>query len=554
MDIQNLRWWGWGTLDREYSLEDLGDFWPSLQKWLGLSDETIEHATPPVSLEDISLRPSRLDDPVLASLRALLGEQAVHTDGKSYRDLVRIRAGHIPNPPDAVAYPVDQRQICSLLAWAAERDITIIPFGGGSSVVGGVESPEEDERPALTLDLANLDRVLCVDPVSRVARIQAGTTGPEVESQLNAQSFTLGHFPQSFEFSTLGGWIAARSTGQNSVGYGKIEDMTQAVRVVTPSGVVETRDVPATAAGPGLLHLLVGSEGAYGVITEATMRIHPMPEVQDCRGMLFRNLEDGIAACRDLVQSVDLHPVIVRLSDAPETMSYTVLNHEHRGLRGLADTLLQRYLKIQGYDWTSGNTLMLLGFAGKAKQVARQWDRASEICGDHQGFSLGRAVGQSWMHDRYIAPYLRDTLLDRGVMADILETATTWSNLMHLYESMATALRGAIPVAGGGPGYVMMHISHACEQGASLCATFLGRQVNDPDPLAKQAQWQAIKQTTTDAILAAGGTLTHHHGVGRDHAPWLEEEVGLVSVQGLEAFKHTFDPAGIMNPGVLLTS
>jgi alkyldihydroxyacetonephosphate synthase len=298
--------------------------------------------------------------------------------------------------------------------------------------------------------------------------------------------------------------------------------------------------------------MLVGSEGTCGVITEATMRIHPLSAVQDYRGIFFRNLEDGIAACRDLVQSADLRPSILRLSDAPETVSYAVLNHEHRGLRRLTDTFLQRYLKAQGYDSDSGNTFMLLGFDGGAKQVARQWDRALEMCGDHQGCSLGQAIGQSWVHERYVQPYLRDTLLDHGVMVDTLETATGWSNLMHLYESMATVMRGAIPVSGGGPGYVMTHISHAHKHGASLCATFLGRQVDDPDPLAKQAQWQAIKQTTTDAILAAGGTLTHHHGIGRDHTPWIEKEVGSLGVQVLEALKRTLDPTGIMNPGVLL--
>ncbi len=562
MDIQNLRWWGWGTVDQGYSLEGCTAFWPALREWLKLPDEAIERQTPPVSLEEIALRSPRLDDPVLASLRALLGEQGVRTDklarvehayGKSYRDLIRIRAGHIPNPPDAVVYPADQRQICSLLAWAAERDIVVIPFGGGSSVIGGVEPPGDDERPAVTLDLANLDRVLCVDPVSRTARIQAGATGPEVESQLNAEGFTMGHFPQSFEFSTLGGWIATRAAGQKSVGYGKIEDMTQAVRVLTPSGVIETKDTPATAAGPSLLHMLVGSGGAYGVITEATMRIHPLPAAQDYRGVLFRSLEHGVAACRDLMQSSDLRPSIVRLSDVPETAAYTVLNHEQYGLRRLTNGLLEQYLRVQGYDLTSGGALMLLGFDGQAKWVAQQWDRALEICGDHQGRSLGRAAGQSWVRDRYAQPYLRDVLLDRGVMVGALETATTWSKLMPLYESMVTAMRGVISVTGGGPGYVMTHISHAYEHGASLYSTLLCRQVGDPDPLAKQEQWQAIKQATTDAILAAGGTLTHHHGVGRDHVPWLDKEIGSLGVQGLEALKQTFDPTGIMNSGVLLT-
>jgi alkyldihydroxyacetonephosphate synthase len=560
MDIQNLRWWGWGCVDRGYSLDGRAAFWPALREWLRLPDEVIERETSPVSLEEIALRSPRLDDPVLVSLHKLVGEQAVHTDklirvehayGKSYCDLVRIRAGYIPNPPDAVVYPVDQRQICSLLAWAAERDVVVIPFGGGSTVLRGVEPPDDD-RPVITLDMANLDRVRCVDPVSRTARIQAGATGPEVEAQLNAQGFTLGHFPQSFEFSTLGGWIATRSAGQNSAGYGKIEDLTQAVRAVTPAGVIETKDTPASAAGPGVLQLLIGSEGAFGVITEATMRIHPLPEAQDYQGVLFRSLEDGVAAYRELMQSVDLRPSIVRLSDAAETAAYAVLSHEHQGLRGLADGLLESYLKVQGYNLTSGSALMVLGFDGESEWVAQQWDRASEVCSDHRGRTLGRAVGRSWVRDRYAHPYLRDTLLDHGIMVDTLETATTWSNLMRLYEAMVTAMRGAISVTNGGLGHVMTHISHAGEHGASLCATFLGRQVDDPDPLARQAQWQAVKQATTDAILAAAGALTHHYGVGRDHTPWLREELGPLGVESIEALKQTFDPSGIMNPGVLL--
>ena len=561
MDVPNLRWWGWGTLDQGYSLEGRSAFWPMLQEWLKLPDEAVEHETLPVSLDEISLRPSRLDDPMLSSLRRLLGDGAVRIDkqarvehayGKSYRDLVRIRAGRVPNPPDTVVYPADQGQVVSLLAWAADRDVVVVPFGGGSTVLGGVE-PVPGERPVVTLDLARLDRVLSVDATSRTARIQAGATGPEIEAQLNAQGFTLGHFPQSFEFSALGGWIATRSAGQNSIGYGKIEALTQAVRVVAPVGIVETKDTPATAAGPSLLQLLIGSEGAYGVITEATMRVQPLPTVQDYRGILFHNLEDGVAAFRDLMQSADLHPAIIRLSDGPETAAQAAMSHEHHGLRRLADRLIGRYLNAQEYDLAAGSVLMLLGFDGDTQWTARQWRMALAICGDHRGLSLGRAVGRSWVRDRYALPYLRDTLLGHGVMVDTLETATTWSNLMPLYEAMVSAMRGAITATDGGPGYVMTHISHAYEHGASLYSTFLGRQVPDPDPLVRQAQWQAVKRATTDAILAAGGTLTHHHGIGRDHIPWLEEEVGQVGVRALRVLKSTFDPTGILNPGILLS-
>ncbi|MBC7251414.1 MAG: FAD-binding oxidoreductase [Anaerolineae bacterium] len=562
MDVLNLRWWGWGTLDQSYPLEGRTAFWPTLQAWLEIPEEWIAHETPPIPLEDISLRPPRLNPRQFSALHKLLSENAVRTDqrariehayGKAYRDLVRLRAGHVPYPPDVVVYPDDEAQIASLLAWAADNDVAVIPFGGGSSVLGGVEPPADD-RLIITLDLARLDRVLSVDTTSRTARIQAGATGPELEAQLNAQGFTLGHFPQSFEFSTLGGWIATRSAGQNSIGYGKIEHMTQAVRVITPIGILETKDTPATAAGPSLLQLLLGSEGTYGVITEATMRIHPLPQAQDYRGILFHSLEDSVAAFRDLMQHRQLHPAIIRLSDAPETAAYAVMGHEHHGLRRLADTLLERYLKMRGYDLTTGSTLMLLGFEGDTPWVARQWNVALEICADYGGLSLGQTVGRSWRRERYAQPYLRDTLLGHGIMVDTLETATTWSNLLNLYTAMVQAMKKSITENGGGPGYVMTHVSHAYAQGASLYSTFLGRQVADPDPLAKQAQWQAVKRATTDAILAAGGTLTHHHGIGRDHAPWLEEEIGPGGMQVLRALKSTLDPAGIMNPGILLQS
>ena len=555
MDIPNLRWWGWGTLDRSYPLENRPRFWPTLRAWLKLPDELTER--PPVSLEEIDLRPSRLDDPVLHSLRKLLGEGAVRLDkrtrvehacGKAYRDLVRVRAGLIPNPPDAVVYPADEGEIAALLAWAADREIAIIPFGGGSTVLGAVE-PEPGDRPAISLDLARLDRVVGLDRESRLARIQAGATGPEVEAQLNEQGFTLGHFPQSFEFSTLGGWIATRSAGQTSTGYGKIEDMTQAVRLVTPAGIVETRNTPAAATGPSLLHTLIGSEGAYGVITEATMRIRPRPQVQDYRGFLFRSLEEGVAALRDLMQH-GLRPTIARLSDPEETAGFAAMAHEHSGLRALLDRAMETYLARKGHSLTGGSCFLLLGYEGEVKRVSGLWRQAATLCRDYDGLPLGRAAGESWKRERFLQPYLRDTLLSVGVMVDTLETATTWSNLPRLYNEMKAAIQAGIQNADGGPGYVMIHISHIYEWGASLYATFLGRQAVGQEV----EQWWAVKQTATEAILAAGGVLSHHHGIGRDHAGWLEEEVGPVGIAVFQALKDSFDPVGIMNPGVLIGS
>lgn len=553
MDIPNLRWWGWGTLDRTYPLENRPRFWPMLKAWLGLPDDPIER--PPVSLEEIALRPSRLDDPMLASLQRLFSEDVVRLDhrarvehacGKAYRDLVRVRSGVVPNPPDAVIYPEDEAQVVKVLAWAADRDVAIIPFGGGSTVLGAVE-PEPGDRPTLTLDMARMDRLVALDKTSWTARIQAGATGPEVEAQLNRHGFTLGHFPQSFEFSTLGGWIATRAAGQTSTGYGKIEHMTQALRLITPAGIIETRDTPATATGPGLLEALIGSEGAYGVIIEATMRVRPYPEVQDYRGFLFHTLEEGIRALRDLMQS-GFPPTIARLSDAPETAGFAMMTHKHSGLRALLDQGIEGYLARKGHSLTGGSCFLLLGYDGEAQRVRRLWREANTLCQDHGGLALGRAAGESWRRERFAHPYLRDILLGVGVMVDTLETATSWSNLTRLYEEMTGAIRAAIMTTGGGPGHVMTHISHIYEWGASLYTTFLGRQV-----LGQEIeQWWEVKRAATEAILAAGGTLSHHHGIGRDHAPWLEEEVGPVGIAILQALKQSLDPAGIMNPGVLI--
>ncbi|MCS7282741.1 MAG: FAD-binding oxidoreductase [Anaerolineae bacterium] len=553
MDLPNLRWWGWGTLDRTFPLEGRPHFWPTLKEWLGLPEELTER--PPVPLEAVRLRPSRLDDPVLASLRRLLGEDTVRLDlrarvehafGKAYRDLVRARAGMFPNPPDAVVYPADEGQVAALISWAVDREILLIPFGGGSTVLGAVEPPEDD-RPAITVDLARMDQLRWLDRVSHLACIQAGATGPEVEAQLNAQGFTLGHFPQSFEFSTLGGWIATRAAGQTSTGYGKIEDMTQAVRMVTPVGVVETRNTPATATGPRLLDLFVGSEGTLGIITEAVMRVRPLPEVQDYRGFLFRRLEDGIAALRDLMQAGP-RPTIARLSDAPETAAFAALAHTHSGLRALLDRVAEWYLGRKGLTPGDEACFLLLGYDGPAREVRALWRRATAVCRDHGGFPLGRRFGESWKRERFVHPYLRDTLLGVGVMVDTLETATTWSNLMHLYEVMTGAVRAALCETDGGPGYVMTHISHIYPWGGSLYTTFLGRQAVG----AEIEQWWTVKRAATEAILAAGGTLSHHHGIGRDHASYLDGEIGPVGLRALRAIKDALDPMGVMNPGVLL--
>ncbi len=562
MDLPNLRWWGWGTLDQAYPLETRPDFWPALQRVLELPREAVECEAAPVPIEAIALRPSRLDGPVLASLQRLLGEGAVRLDaqariehayGKSYRDLVRLRAGYVPDPPDAVVYPADQGQVVALLAWAAEREIAVVPFGGGSSLSGGVE-PTPGDHLTVTADLARLGQVLFVDTASRRVRAQAGITGPRLEAALAARGFTAGHFPQSFEFSTLGGWVATRGVGYLATGYGPIERMVCALRLVTPVGIVETRDGSASAtAGASLLHLIVGSTGVYGVITEAELMIRPRPAVQDARGILFDELGAGIAACQALVQSSELQPVLVELNDAGEASIYALASDRRHGLHRLGDVLQGNHRKATRPN-LDNSALLLLGFEGDSRAVARQWNVASQICSDHGGVSLGRAVAQEWARDRYLRPYLRDALIGRGVLVDRLDTFASWADLPRLYEAMVSTMRGAVSASGGGPGHVMVHVTHMSERGATLCATFLGCQVADPDPLVKAAQAQSVKQATVDAVLAAGGTLTRAPGFGPNgRSLWPADDLSLLGLKALRAVKDALDPSGIMNPAHLLT-
>ncbi len=547
----SLRWWGWGTLDRFYDLSHRPNFWALVEEQLGVSGEIV---SPPIQIDAIALPDSRLSAQDQFDLRRIFGDEGVrldrlsrilHTYGKSYRDLIRIRRGDIACPPNAIVYPTDESQIAELFVLATKKRWQIIPFGGGSSVTGGVEAGDV-QPPAIALDLGRLNHVLTIDKTSHTATAQCGILGPDLEAALNAAGFTLGHFPQSFEFSALGGWIATRSAGQTSVGYGKIEDMIERVRVVTPRGTMDIKPLPASATGPDLLQLFVGSEGAFGVIIEATVRVRPLPEARDYRGILFHTFEDGVAAIRELMQrDATAGIVMARLSDSNETGASLALSRAPSTRRArLRMQAGQWLIRRRGYDLAS-SCLLVLGIEGEEDRVKDIKKAALDVCKSHGGTNLGRSVGRSWLRERFALPYLRDDLLDRGIMIDTLETATTWSNLLSLYSALNRALDDAIAATGSKP-FVMTHVSHAYRDGASLYSTFLGAQQSD-----SIAQWWSIKHAATEAILANGGALSHHHGIGRDHARWLSREHGEMGVEALRALKATFDPDGLLNRGVL---
>ncbi|MGQ9573325.1 MAG: FAD-binding oxidoreductase [Dehalococcoidia bacterium] len=535
------KWWGWGEEHGTFPLPDPERFWAFVRSTLGELgvSRRIE------SLAEISLPPSRLEGKTLDALRAAAGaaslttdsaDRAVHSLGQSYRDLLRIRRGEIPHPTDAVVYPETEEQVTALLDVAAERGIAVIPFGGGTSVVGGVEPT--GGKPTVTLDLGRMNRLLRLDPLSATATLEAGILGPSLEAQLNAHRFTLGHFPQSFEHSSLGGWIATRSAGQNSTLYGKIEHRLESLRMVFPGGIVTTPAVPAAAAGPDLSQIIAGSEGVLGVITQATVRLAPLPTHSDYRGYLFPAFQAGVEAIRDLMQS-GLKPAIARLSDEPETEANLTMRAPPRGLRAAAERLYLALRKAR----LEGASLMIVGFEGSEDQVRSDWRRAQHILRRHQGVPLGRSPGRAWKRSRFELPYLRDVLLDHAIMVDTLETATTWDRYLALY----VAVRDTMTRAMNGRGLVMAHLSHAYSDGASVYYTFLARQMEGRE----LEQWQQVKTAATETIVAAGGALSHHHAIGSDHRPWMPRYLGAGGLRALHVLKQTFDPQDIMNPGKL---
>jgi alkyldihydroxyacetonephosphate synthase len=541
MDGPRMRWWGWGVDGHDAPL-------PAAAVAL-LRDEL--HVEPahhtPVSLNAVDIPEPTLPAAVRARLTEVVGAgnlrddhltRLTHSAGRSYPDLVRLRSGRGLAPPDAVVLPGTREEVARVLEACADSGVAVVPFGGGTSVTGGVEPLRGPFAAAVTVDLARLRGLLELDERSQLATFGAGTLGPEVERLLGARGLTLGHFPQSFEFSTVGGWAATRSAGQASTGYGRMDGLVVDLRAATPAGELVTRRVPASAAGPNLRELLLGSEGVLGIITDVTVRVRPRPEQQRFEAWSLPRFADGSEALRELEQA-GAAPDVARLSDASETrLSLLLASHP------ASTKLLRAYLRTRG---RAHACLTILGFDGEPAQITRRRARARAILRRHGALALGPAPAAAWAKGRFHGAYLRDELLRRGVLVDTLETATTWTHLGEVHRAVAEALRQAL-AACGTPGLVMCHISHLYPTGASLYFTFLARQQAG----AELEQWHAAKAAATDAICAAGATLTHHHAVGHDHAPWLPREVGELGVEALRALKRRLDPVGIMNPGKLL--
>jgi alkyldihydroxyacetonephosphate synthase len=538
-----MRWWGWGDGAHAGALG--AHALEFLRERIGIA----ARPRPPVALGRVRLPASSVSAVLLDQLRGIVGAEGVsvehservqHAGGKGYPDLVLMRAGEPEGAPDVVVHPAGHDQVRALLELCARASLAVVPFGGGTSVVGGVAPLRGDHSGVVSLDMGRMGAVLELDEESSTVRVQGGMRAPALERRLAARGLTLGHFPQSFEYVSLGGCAATRSAGQASTGYGAIEKMVLGLRLAAPASEIALAAMPASAAGPGLRQLLVGSEGTLGVISELSLRVRPAPRERIYEGVFFEHFDGGVRALRELAREHAL-PDLARLSDQAETRLSLML----AGDGGLKGRVGRAYLGLRG---RREGTLAILGFEGVGDELAGRRRRALKLVRAHGGVAVGRSPGEAWLASRFAAPYLRDELLSHGVMVETLETATQWSNLRRLHREVGEAIGGAL-AACGTPGLVMCHVSHVYETGASLYFTLIARQL-EGDAIG---QWRRVKEAASRAILAGGGTITHHHAVGRDHAPWLEDELGGGGVALLWALKEELDPSAIMNPGKLLT-
>ena len=536
-----LRWWGWG----ERRTEVPAGLAALLADELRLDVATLGQPTRPPALPGVTA--PDIDPALLRTLGELCGTEAVdvsddgrlrHAAGRSYLDLLRLRSGDAGDVPDAVVHVADATRVQAVLLACAAADCAVVPFGGGTSVVGGVTPLRGAHRSVITLSLRRLNRLLGVDPVALTATLQAGMTGPEVEAALAGRGLTLGHFPQSFEYATIGGFAATRSAGQASSGYGRFDELVVALRCVGTRGELFASANPTTAAGPSLEQLLLGSEGRFGVITEVTVRVRRRPRGGRYEAWSFRTLDAGIACLRATAQA-RVTPDVARLSDAAETRVGMAMTAHG----GVAEAAGRRYLGARGHG---GGCVLIVGWDSDAAAVAARRRDARRIIRRHGGIHLGRAPGNAWRRGRYAAPYLRDSLLDSGVLVETLETATPWSNLAGLRDAVAASLRVSLTDEGVAP-LVGAHISHVYPSGASLYFTVLARPGADP-----AQRWREAKASACATILDNGGTITHHHAVGTEHRAYMVREVGAIGVAALQALARELDPEGIMNPGKLL--
>ena len=530
-----------------------------MQRWNGWGDEAVSLELPPQGLEmlfDTIGRGRRRADYPLQKFLARMPTPRLprhplvsfdsklrlgHAHGQSLPDWIGLRYGTLNRFPDGVALPTTIEEVRELLHFAQKQDIVVIPYGGGTSVVGHLEVPESD-RPVLSLSLERFDRMVGIEPKNCLAVFEAGIRGPQIEQLLKPKGFTLGHFPQSFEYSSLGGWVATRSSGQLSRHFGRIEDLFAGGIIHTPRGTLSMPPFPASAAGPDLRQIVLGSEGKMGLLTHVIVRISHLPEKDHIFGIFFPSWEQGRKALQILAGS-DIAFSMLRLSNPSETITNLALAGHRRSI-----SLVMRYLQLRGFP-ERAFCMCLIGFTGSRQMTAAARQAAFAIVRSQKGVGIGQSMGRAWKKNRFRSAYLRNTLWNLGYAVDTLETAITWDNVTATLHAIEKAIRAAL-AHGNQSGHVFSHLSHVYPSGSSIYTTFLFRLSESPSETLEN--WKRIKHAASRVITAAGGTISHQHGVGSDHRKYLVAEKGDIGVDMLQNIFNHLDPDRRMNPGKLV--
>jgi alkyldihydroxyacetonephosphate synthase len=552
--MSRMKWWGWGDEGVSFTHRDKPALGPFLERHIEVDAERV--SSRPVAFEQLKIDEPSLPADLEEALERAVGEgrlsldpldRVVHARGKSLRDLVLARGGDIGRLPDVVVHLRDEEAAAAVLQTAVDFDAVVIPFGGGTSISGSLEAPADETRTVISVDLGEMDRVLEIDADSRLARVQAGALGPLLEEQLNAQGWTLGHFPDSFAHSTLGGWVATRSSGMQSDRYGDVADLTRAVRVATPAGMLATRAVPSTSTGPSVREMVLGSEGRLGIITEATVHVHRLPERRTILGYLFPSWADGLAAMNEIAAG-EATPSVTRVSDAPETRFSFATKTGNSLLDRVQSKALSTYLEKRRHFDLDAMCLSFIGYEGSKDHVSAQRKLVGRIVGRHGGLCIGTGPGALYDQKKFDTPYIRDYLLDRGALGDVSETSAPWSALPALYDNVMAAARGAFSDLGV-KGYIMCHLSHSYHSGACLYFTFAFKPTGSGTPLE---QYDVVKSAIQQTFIDSGATLSHHHAVGTEHAAWLEQDLSPPGVEMLRALFDGMDPGANLNPGKIV--
>ena len=553
-DIRHMKWWGWGYEDVTFDDSNKPELWPYLKRELGVGDIRWDK---PVDFEDVTLPEQKNNEAFLSAIQAKLGDdqivddkktRLVHAAGKSFRDLWLLRHGQVQFAPDCVVFPNNEEDVAQIVSAAHEHSVVLVPFGGGSNIAGCLEPKDRDGRMVVSLDMCRMHRVLEVDTFSLTARIEPGVYGQHLEDQLAQHGVTLGHFPDSFLHSTLGGWVATRSAGMQSDIYGKIEDMVISLRMVTPSGTIVTRTVPKSSNGIDVRHLCIGSEGILGVITEVVIQVHHKPQKEDWYGWLFPDFKGGLDAIHECHRA-DCMPTVTRLNDPKKTALSFAFKHPKTGFKNKIAKAFKWYIgNVKKIDFNQC-CLMVVKYEGSPHEFKRIKNKVTAIYKKHRGVCLGAEPGRSFAKVKFDFPHLRDYVMDRSIMADVSETATTWGNLRSMHKNGLTDVEQAIKDTGV-DAWVGCHLSHSYRTGASLYFTF-GCQQREGREIE---QYLYIKKAAEDAFMKNGGTLSHHHAVGTEHLPWVEEDLSPTGLKAVKALKAGLDPNGIMNPGKIIPS